>query len=190
MLRISLLFMLLVTFSNSTPSESAVVQDLSLAQMTERAHWIVRGTINGKHARWLETDRPGIFTQLELRLLEVLKGPAKPGEVMTFEQFGGTVDGITHMIPGSPQFDVGEEVLLFLNRHRSGRLYIVGFSQGKFKVSRTPHSAQVSRDLVATHRVGTVAHPAQQFSEGVDELNALRRAIRSLLTAKEYGADQ
>ena len=31
-----------------------VVQDLSLAQMTERADWIVRGTVNRKEARWQE----------------------------------------------------------------------------------------------------------------------------------------
>ncbi len=183
MMRVVLLS--LICFLALVPGSAlgTVVQDLSLAQMTERADWIVRGTVNSKEARWQESERRGIFTQLELSLLEVLKGPAKAGQTMTFDQFGGTVGGITHKIPGAPQFALGEEVLLFLSRHHSGRLYVVGFSQGKFTVSREEDGPQVSRNLEGIQRVtGFTSSKVTPGHQQLRDLGVLQRTIRTLVS--------
>jgi hypothetical protein len=64
---------------------------------------------------------------------EVLKGELSEVEV-TIKELGGTVGGLRSWIFGSPEFVLGERVLLFLTANPDGTMRVLSLYQGKFAI--------------------------------------------------------
>ncbi len=107
----------------------------SLQELTEQATMVITGTVEDTKSEWNE-DETQIYTYITISVDEFVKG-AVPDERVTIKQIGGTVDDITLYIVDSPQFRVGEEVLLFV---RPGLIPVVGMSQGKFTIETEPET--------------------------------------------------
>jgi len=76
-----------------------------------------------------------IYTYFTLRVLEPVKGSAKD-QVITIRQIGGVVGTIASIVPGTPSFKKGEEVVVFLTqRDVAGYPWVMGLQQGKYSVS-------------------------------------------------------
>ncbi len=134
-------------FSLCAPTAQGLVMELlPLQELTRRVDLVVRGRVVSQSAA---REAPGkdIWTTTTLRVVQTLKGPSVP-ETLRFRQIGGTVDGVTEMIPGDAAFRPGEEVIVFLARTPRG-LVLYGFSQGKFTVRFDPviGARVVDRDL-------------------------------------------
>ncbi|MCO5170858.1 MAG: hypothetical protein M9894_31400 [Planctomycetes bacterium] len=114
----------------ATPALCTTVLRFSLDELIERADVIVHGECVGLAGR--ETP-DGVVTEVQLRVTEVLKG--EPARTFTFTTYGGTTPKRGTFIAGSPQFEVGEELVLFLDRpNRHGYRMAIGMSQGKYTV--------------------------------------------------------
>ena len=128
------------------PAGALVMEALPLHELTRRADVVVHGEVIGQTA---QREAPGkdIWTTTSIRVIESLKGDAGT-DVLAFKQLGGTVDGVTELIPGDAVFHPGEEVVVFLSKTPRG-LVLYGFSQGKFTVQFDPvaNAPLVSRDL-------------------------------------------
>jgi hypothetical protein len=87
---------------------------------------------------YLRSEQRRIFTDIELEVDETLKGHSQKYDRMKLTMYGGTVDGITTIVVGAPNFTLGERSVLFLLETQSaqfGRNFgVVGLSQGKFDI--------------------------------------------------------
>jgi len=74
-----------------------------------------------------------LYTHITLTIDEVLKGEVSVTE-LTIKQPGGAVGDTHTWIFGSPEFTIGEQVLLFLTNNDDGTLRVAHFYQGKFSI--------------------------------------------------------
>ncbi len=145
---------LLLLFSASEAAASTVVA-MTLEQMSERAETIFLGRVTGTRADW-NAERTRIYTYVTLEVERYLKGGNEP-RVVTVRHLGGRVGPYLAMVPGSPQFDMGEEVLLFCTGGGARIPTILGMSLGKFTIATDSSGEKiVKRDIsglmLASHR--------------------------------------
>lgn len=97
------------------------------------ARGIVRGSVLAIHSQ-LAAPGTDIFTYVTVDVSEVLKGAIPAGKLM-LKQPGGVYGERHSVFYGSPQFTVGEEVLLFLDTWADGSLRVHQMFLGKFSIS-------------------------------------------------------
>ena len=97
---------------------------------------IVLGRVQRIESRW-KPRRARIVTAITLSVDEVLKGDPGVTEI-TIRQLGGEVRGLHSWIEGSPEFHVGEKVLVFLRHNADGTLRVAHLFQGKLSVQHDP----------------------------------------------------
>jgi hypothetical protein len=138
--------LLVLAGAAATPLGGSLVREIDFVSLNQRA-----GTLF--HGRCIERKevpdaRPFGYTEYTFEIIEGVKGcrdaAGKPTETMTVRH-AGTRSG--HVRPdglevpplrlGLPEYEVGEEVVLFLTREsKLGLCAPVGLSQGKFSVIR------------------------------------------------------
>jgi len=91
---------------------------------------IVVGTAVESHGRWA----PGgwIETVTELHVDEAIKGPVAAGDTIHVTELGGVVGEIGYVVAGSPRYEVGKQVLLFLETNDRGEWVAKNMAIGKF----------------------------------------------------------
>ena len=121
----------------SAPAHATTFADLSVEQMTDASTWIVRGEVI---ETWAEADAyDRVWSRARVRVTTSYKGANTPAEIVV-DQLGGTVGNLSLDVPGRAWFSAGEDVLLFLNQHESGRVGVVQKFLGKYNIRRTPGS--------------------------------------------------
>lgn len=80
-----------------------------------------------------------IYTTIELKILDKVKGQFEQNDKVSLKVFGGTVNGITTIAVGAPMFIKGEKSVIFLEERTSikdGQVFVVvGMGQGKFDIN-------------------------------------------------------
>jgi len=92
----------------------------------------VRGTV-ARIDSAADPDSGAIHTYVSIDPAERVFGPLPPGALVVRE-IGGRVGDREQWIFGSPEYRVGESVLVFLSRAPDGTLHTTGLSLGKFSV--------------------------------------------------------
>jgi hypothetical protein len=155
----TLVFLLLAAallgFRPGADAEASTVLAMSLEQMTERADTIFVGRVTGTRADW-SSDRTRIYTYVTFEVDEYWKG-GSASRVEMVRLLGGRVGPYLALVPGTPQFEEGEEVLVFCAGGGARIPTVLGLSLGKFTVVRGGEGeAIVKRDIsslmVAEHR--------------------------------------
>jgi len=110
--------------------------ELTLKDLCEQSSDIIIAEVVSAQS-YKEENR--IYTKVELGVIDKIKGRFRKFDKFNLTQYGGTVNGITTIVVGAPNFIVGEKSVLFLlerNSIRGGKNFIVlGLSQGKFNSS-------------------------------------------------------
>src|SRR4051812_20754051 len=106
---------------------------LDLPALSRSAETIVHGTVTKVEAH-LSRDGRRVSTQIDVEVKEAMKG--EPGRAVTVIQPGGEVGDIGQLVSGTAHYTVGEEVVLFLERH-GPNFRTVGMAQGKYRVERS-----------------------------------------------------
>ncbi len=145
---------LLLLLPASRAAGSTVVA-MSLEQMSDRAQTIFLGRVTGTRADW-NAERTRIYTYVTLDVSRYLKGGGD-SRVETVRVLGGQVGPYLASVPGSPQFAVGEEVLLFCAGGGARIPTVLGLSLGKFTIATDATGEKiVKRDIsslmLADHR--------------------------------------
>jgi hypothetical protein len=83
-------------------------------------------------------DHGEIWTDTSFEVLESMKGNLSA--TITVRQPGGKLAGLESRVDGTPQFRADEEVYLFLAGQPRARLFLVGWSQGTFRIQRNPRT--------------------------------------------------
>ena len=145
---------LLLLFPATQAAASTVVA-MTLEQMSERAESIFLGRVTGTRADW-NAERTRIYTYVTLEVDRYLKG-GSDSKVATVRLLGGRVGPYLAMVPGTPPFDRGEEVLLFCAGGGARIPTVLGLSLGKFTIVADASGEKiVKRDIsglmLANHR--------------------------------------
>ncbi len=134
------------------------VSDDDLAASSEV---IVEGRCIDIRPAWNE-DRTLIYSFVTFRVRRVLKGDVVPGKI-TLRQPGGTVGDATSILWGAPYWQVGWDMLLYLNPDQTGALRVAHLSLGYFRIMKDSRTGEryVSRPdpgfNVAIAGPGTIA---------------------------------
>jgi hypothetical protein len=128
-----------------------------LAQYSEA---VVRGRVVSVDSYWNDRHTK-MFTRTRIHVDETYKGNPQP--VIDVIQLGGVVGNVKVTVHGSPQWEVGEEVLLFAEPYKAGDFQVAGFSQGKFRIIRDPKTGQAYVQAQVENETGLLgASPGQQ----------------------------
>lgn len=119
-------------FVLAAPAFASSAVQMDVPALTRAASDVVRARVTSTRCAWTE-DHRRLVTFVEVQVLEGWKGPAPAA--LTVLQPGGERDGIGQRVEGVAALEVGEELVLFLERQ--GPLHrVVGLSQGVYRVER------------------------------------------------------
>jgi hypothetical protein len=153
---------------------------LDVETMSRTADSIVQGRVLKVEAH-LTRDGRRVFTQIDVQVDEALKG--QPPKTVTLTQPGGAVGDIGQLVSGTAHYQVGEEVVLFLEKY-GPRYRTVGMAQGKFRVERSTDGkaafAMPDPEGGATLVDALTHEPVTKSAQAV-KLEAFKGQIRSAL---------
>jgi hypothetical protein len=128
MRRIALsLFVLFVT----APLYATVLLPIEFRELVGTAPVIVHGQVVDVRSEWVD-GRRAVETFVTVEAAEYLKGNL--GERVTFKVPGGQLGRYRTVLVGAPSFQAGDEVVLFLKSDGPSFPFIVGLSQGVFRI--------------------------------------------------------
>ena len=104
---------------------------------------IAYGRVTASTARWSD-DRKHVDTLITMQVGTYLKGHR--GEELVFKVPGGTIGRYMNITVGAPQFNAGDEAVVFLNTRGEDLPIVFGLNQGVFRVTL---DAQTKRRIVA-----------------------------------------
>lgn len=128
------------------------IPGLSLEELVAQSDTIVAGRVIRAWSA-MDSENRFIWTHSEIKIATTLKGHSHSTVVVS--EPGGTLNGMTLVVPGATPYTVGEEVTVFLYRAPIGYLRTTNYGQGKFAISdsvaRSDFHSRIAR-LVASHR--------------------------------------
>ena len=159
--------------------QSATLQQLSMGDLIAKSTAIVRGTVQGSYTAF---SGPVIFTHYRVQVAEKWKGAS--GATVDVAVPGGVASGIRHAYSGAPQFQPGDQYVLFLWTGKSGMTQIMGFSQGAFAITQDG-SSDPSLMRSASHEMMLDAATHRQVTDQplTLRLSELRAQVASTLGA-------
>jgi hypothetical protein len=107
---------------------------LPLEDLVRQSDTIVAGRVIRAWTA-MDSENKFIWTHYEIKIATTLKGHAHPSVVIS--EPGGTLNGVTLLVPGSTPYTIDEEVSVFLYRTPIGYLRTTNYGQGKFVISDT-----------------------------------------------------
>jgi hypothetical protein len=113
----------------------ATVRRITMDTLVARSDRIVYGRVVASRAVW-DPETRTIWTNTEIRILDVAKGSA--GNTVTISEPGGVLGDVGHFFPGVPQFQLSQEVLVFLHGAAGNRLRVTGLRQGVYAITTDP----------------------------------------------------
>lgn len=114
-----------------------------------------------------------IVTRIDLLVEESLKGDVKPGDIFTFDAWGGSLDGVNVETVGEARYKLGQKVLVQLE-NLDGEFHTLGLSFGKWDVGKDAKGMQwITRTLSDLNVVGIDEAPIERMP-----LRQMREAVR------------
>jgi hypothetical protein len=169
-----------LAFLLTLPARATVLVPADLGELSREAQAIVRGRVARLDPRWTD-DRGTIETIVTLEVEAYIKGAL--GATLRFRTPGGDLGRYRSIVVGAPEFAVDEHVVVFLGARGPSVPYVLGLSQGVFRVvptdgggwavtpplaaSRSTSSARIVRGDLARRPLALAA-----FEERVRELTA------------------
>lgn len=119
---------------SAMPAHAATVEAMTLQEMAQRADFIFIGRAVSSHADW-NVRRTQIYTYTTFQVERFLKG-GTGSEQVTLRLWGGQLGPMRAIVPGTPSFAPGEEVLLFCVGSGARIPTLLGLAMGKFTLTR------------------------------------------------------
>ncbi|NUN14167.1 MAG: hypothetical protein HUU55_11085 [Myxococcales bacterium] len=195
MTRFALLLFVIVALILPHHAAATIVLDQSIEQLAVTATSVVHGTVVSTRSR---RTNGRWTTQVLVTVIERVK--SDPAEITLLPTIGFVLPGggdgeLAQIVPGTPRFTIGEEVVIFLWRGPDSTNRLLGLSQGTFRVDRkgpaaeSPAIAVSDRRQLSTfrHKPGTLPDSPTPIQEGVvvelpltELLGRVHTAVKSL----------
>lgn len=130
----------------------AQVKKMSTKELTEESTAILMGKCSQVQSGWNASGKK-VFTEVTVNTTESIKGNMGTQAVITVP--GGQVGDILYEVSEMPTFQEGEEVLVFLWQHPSGKQLVTGAFQGKLTIKKNKETGEstVQGGVVEVQRV-------------------------------------
>jgi hypothetical protein len=173
----TLLCVLLVALS--IPTGATVLVPADLGELSRDARAIVRGRVARLDSQWTD-DRGTIETMVTLEVEGYIKGSL--GQTLIFRTPGGDLGRYRSVVVGAPAFAVDEHVIVFLGARGPSIPYVLGLSQGVFRVVRTDDTGRwmVTPPVVAAATTGAVPLVRGDVSRHPLPLTDFEQRVRAL----------
>jgi Matrixin len=174
-----LILVAMLVLASTAPCVATTVVPMTEADLASEAAAVVVGRVTALQSHF-DAARGQIFTDVTLAVDEIIAGPPLPPTV-TLRQPGGQVGNVRTWIEGSPEFVIGERVLVYLKEVRDGTLRVLQLYQGKLSVMIDP----LTGDEIAIRITGGGVHvlpPARgatSLPKDTHRLDDLRQTIRA-----------
>ena len=156
----------------TTPVFATTVQKMDLQQLVTLSDSIVQGRVESVETRYEEKT---IFTYVSIVVDDPLKGERR--RTVLLRHMGGTIGAKTVWIAGMPQFNVAEQVIVFLRNKQDGTFDVIGLDQGKYDVVDDHAVANVSGVTILDPKTGLTSDagfvnkaPLEAFKARIREL--------------------
>jgi hypothetical protein len=126
---------LLLCLALVAPADAMVLVPAEFGQLAREAAAIVRGRVVETRAVWVD-GRRRVETLVVLEIAETYKGNWGPR--VTFQLPGGRMGRYRSVMVGAPQLAVGDEAIFFLGARPPALPFILGMSQGIYRVQVDP----------------------------------------------------
>jgi hypothetical protein len=110
---------------------ATVLVPAELPELVAESTAIVHGRVVDVRAEWTD-GRRAIDSYVTLAVATYLKGTL--GDRVTLRMPGGRLGAYRSIVVGAPEFREGDEVIVFLGSHGPSIPFLVGFSQGVYRV--------------------------------------------------------
>jgi hypothetical protein len=131
---------LLVCVLLAAPAVATTYVPADFREMVSLSQFIVHGRVVDVRSD-PTPDRRTIVTYVTVGIVDSFKGSLH--DEVTLRVPGGQVGRYRRIVVGAPQFERGDEVVLFLSARGPSIPYIFGLSQGVYRVSRAGGRALV-----------------------------------------------
>ena len=118
---------------------ATVLVAADLGELSREARAIVRGRVVATETRWTE-DRRSVETLVTVDAEALLKGSLS--QTFQFVVPGGLLGRYRSILVGAPEFVTGQRIVVFLGWHGPSFPYVLGLSQGLFRVVTDADGAQ------------------------------------------------
>ena len=162
-----------------TPTRATVLVPADLSELSRDARAIVRGRVARLDSQWTD-DRGTIETMVTLEVEGYIKGSLGP--TLIFRTPGGDLGRYRSVVVGAPAFAVDEHVIVFLGARGPSIPYVLGLSQGVFRVAHTDDTGRwmVTPPVVLGPTTGSVPLVRGDVSRRPLPLTDFEQRVRAL----------
>jgi hypothetical protein len=123
----------------SVAVHATVIMPIEFRELVTIAPLIVHGKVADVRSGWVD-GRRSVETFVTVDVADYLKGNL--GDRVTFKVPGGQIGRYRTVFVGAPEFQEGDEVVLFLQHTGPSYPYVVGLNQGAFRVVADARTGQ------------------------------------------------
>lgn len=135
---------------------NAATTPQSTEQLVENSSDVIRGRVISQISQWDETHVV-IYTEVTIKIAEVVLGSVAKGATISVYVPGGIVNDTGLKVEHAPEFEDGEDVILFLTE--LDNLYsVTSWEMGKFRIENA-----------------NVVEKKQPVSDFISEIKAVKR---------------
>ena len=174
----------------SYPATATVVLPIEFRELVTSAAVIVHGRVVDVRSEWVD-GRRAVETFVTIEAAEYLKGNL--GSRVTFKVPGGQLGRYRTVLVGAPIFGVGDDVFLFLKSNGPSFPFIIGLTQGVFRVASDPDSGgQVVTPPALVGKTGVDSEPIVRGDPGRRPvaIDAFRDVVRQALSERAQGGER
>lgn len=130
------------------PVHSTIVVEMDLKTLARNSCAVLTGNLLEIQKEWVPSPvsggEPVVQATLIVKVTKVYKSCSgiKAGDTISVIRPGGSIGDSGTIIIGSPTFNSGTKLLLFLDQTSDGRYIITGLSQGKFRILKNEHTGK------------------------------------------------
>ncbi len=157
---------------------------LSEKEVVAKSTLIVQGRVTAKRYVWAPR-KMGVVTLVTLAVQEEVIGRKAPKEVV-IRHYGGQIGDVRVVMPNSPHFEVGQEVIAVLEASQylpANEYLLVGWTQGQWHILRPPTGASFSAEAIVArsyHKLSAYPTPQAQIKDptALTSLRVLKSRMR------------
>ncbi len=167
--------LLLIMAIAALPLAATTVKKMDLPELVKTSENIVQGRVEQVYAQW-DAEKRLAFTYVSITVDDPMKGERR--RTVLIRQIGGKIGSLHVSVAGSPIFQKGEEVIVFLKGQSDGTFQVVGLNQGKYEIVDRTAVSNISGVTLVDADTGQIS------DAGVIEkapVEALKARIRELL---------
>lgn len=143
--RLALLFATALSFA-PVAAHATISKAMEFDAKVENAASIVVGKVISQRSEW-DPARKWILTYSTFQVEKTLKG--MPAQQVTIVTPGGTVGEVTQEVVGVPQFEKGDEHVVFVRDSKAGPT-VLYLEQGAYEVVRDDRGDRIVKPLVSS----------------------------------------